>query len=79
METKYNLEDKGINGWEFNLDFSEWNNEIITQWICVLDDDFGTTAVSQILLVIFIIRPKYTVFYVLNLCVVGNCCDMLAS
>eukprot|EP01084_Bolivina_argentea_P116048 206271_1 len=37
----YDLQDDGDNGWEFELDFSEWDTQVITQWIFILDEDFG--------------------------------------
>eukprot|EP01084_Bolivina_argentea_P024706 45992_1 len=35
----YNLQDAGDNGWEFELDFSEWDTQVIVQWIFELDED----------------------------------------
>eukprot|EP01084_Bolivina_argentea_P012802 23969_1 len=40
-KSKYNLHDDSLNGWGFELDFTEWNTDIIVQWIEILDDDFG--------------------------------------
>eukprot|EP01084_Bolivina_argentea_P024704 45990_1 len=39
--SNYNLQDTGDNGWEFELDFSEWDTQVIVQWIFQLDEDFG--------------------------------------
>eukprot|EP01084_Bolivina_argentea_P164621 286193_1 len=36
----YNLQDDGY-GWEFELDFSEFDTQVIIEWIYILDDDFG--------------------------------------
>ncbi len=63
---KYNLHDDNLNGWGFELDFTEWDTDTIVQWIELLDDDFGDDYYEK-----FNIHISYIVWT--SICLNSNC------